>query len=270
MSKRIIAIVAAVTLAAVGTIVLVLYVRSAEDRALAGEETVEVLVLDVDVPRGTAAETLGDRTRLERIPVKVQAEGAVADLDVLAGQVTTAPLVAGEQLIAGRFVEPAELVVVEIPDGLLEITVSLSPDRVVGGVVEPGDTVAVFSSFENFPEELEDGTDTPEEGTDADAVVRATDTTHLILHKVLVSNVQGQRGRQTGPSDVSPAATADGEEEAEGAAPSQNLLVTLAVDAPSAERVVFTAEHGTMWLALEPDDAPEDGTRIQTEGTIYQ
>lgn len=267
MTKRIIAIVAAVTLAAVGTLVLVLYVRSAEERALAGEETVDVLIVDTDVPLGTAAEALADRTRVERIPVKVQAAGAVADLDVLAGQVTTAPLVAGEQVIAGRFVEPAELVAVEIPDGLLEVTVSLTPDRVVGGVLEPGDTVAVFSSFEDLEEELEEGTNDAE---DAESEVRSTDTTHLILHKVLVSNVQGERGRAAGAAAPAATTAADGDEEEEQSAPSNNLLVTLAVDAPSAERVVFTAEHGTMWLALEPDDAPEDGTRVQTEGTIYQ
>jgi pilus assembly protein CpaB len=263
VAKRIIAIVAAVTLAAFGTVVLVLYVQSAEDRALAGEETVEVLVVAEDVPRGTPAEGLAGRTRLERIPVKVQATGSVDSLDALGGRVTSAPLVAGEQVISGRFVDPSALSAVDVPEGLLQVTVSLPADRVVGGMLNPGDTVAVFSSFTGVESEVS-GTD----DEDDDTRTRKDETTHLTLHKVLVTNVQGNRGSQSGPG--SPGASDDEAEEDQHPVPSGNLLVTLAIDAPSAERVVFTAEHGSVWLALEPDDAPEDGTRIQTKETIYQ
>ena len=54
------------------------------------------------------------------------------------------------------------------------------------------------------------------------------------------------------------------------ASPGGNLLVTLAVDAPSAERIVFTAEHGTVWLALDPETAPSEGTKVWTRAGIYQ
>ncbi len=45
--------------------------------------------------------------------------------------------------------------------------------------------------------------------------------------------------------------------------------MTLGVDPAQAERLVFTAEFGMVWLGHEDDEAPEDGTRIQSRGTIY-
>ncbi len=83
---------------------------------------------------------------------------------------------------------------------------------------------------------------------------------------MLVTNVQ---------VDQLPAEKKKGEKGEEGEAtpnlaPSGNLLVTLAVDAPSVERIVFAAEFGLIWLTVEPADAPEDGTKIVTRDNIYQ
>lgn len=262
MPRRIIGVVLAVTLAAVGTFVLVLYVRGAEDRALAGEETVEVLVVSEPIARGTAAEDLDGKVRPERIPQKVQARGSVASLEDLAkldGRVTSVELLPGEQITTARFVDRSDLAraQVDVPDGLLEVTVSLSPERAIGGQLVPGSTVAVLSSFDPF--NLEGSVVEGDQEVDVEG--QTPNTTHLILHKVLVTNVQSDQA----------ALADDGEEESNASrAPSGNLLVTLALDAPSVERLVFTAEHGRLWLAIEPDDAPEEGTRIQQRGTIYR
>jgi pilus assembly protein CpaB len=46
-------------------------------------------------------------------------------------------------------------------------------------------------------------------------------------------------------------------------------MVTLAVTAAQAEGVVFGAEHGTLWLSLEPDGAAVDGTDVITPDNVY-
>ena len=51
--------------------------------------------------------------------------------------------------------------------------------------------------------------------------------------------------------------------------PTSTLLVTFALDAPSVEQLVFAAEFGTVWLAAEPPDAPENGTKQVTRGNVY-
>jgi pilus assembly protein CpaB len=50
--------------------------------------------------------------------------------------------------------------------------------------------------------------------------------------------------------------------------PVGNLFVTLALDGPSVERVVFGAEHGRLWLAAQPADAAEGGTKVQTRAEM--
>ena len=48
------------------------------------------------------------------------------------------------------------------------------------------------------------------------------------------------------------------------------LLLTLALTTPEAERLIFAVEKGSLYMAQEPEDAPEGGTRIQTRATVYE
>jgi pilus assembly protein CpaB len=251
MVKRFIALLVSLALALMGTLVLVAYVRTAETRALAGEETVEVLVVNADIPRGTPAEALAGQVRTEWLPTKVLPADAVTDLADLTGMVAEVDLVPGEQLLATRFVEPSGLGAVQVPSGLLEVTVELTPERAVGGVIAPRSRVAVVASLQAVVSEGAEGTE----------VLDEVDSTSLVLHKVLVTRVQ-----RTAPPATSPDGTANENEQA----PAGALLVTLAVDAASLETLVFAKEHGTVWLASEPEDAPEDGTRIVTRENIYR
>ena len=34
--------------------------------------------------------------------------------------------------------------------------------------------------------------------------------------------------------------------------------------------LVFTAEHGTIWLSAEPADAPDDSVPVLTKGNLYK
>lgn len=251
MKRRILGIVTALLLASIGTFTLLAWAAAAEDRALAGERTVDVFVVRQAIAAGTGVDGLRESVELEQVPAKASAEGGVADLDDLAGKVATVDLVPGEQLVAARFADPevlARQTGVEVPDGLQEVTISLEPQRAVGGNLRPGDTVGLVASFDPF-----------EDVTGGDA--KTPNTTHLILHKVLVTRVQ-----------AAPTAAAPRDEEDDGPEPTpgSDLLITLAVDAPSVERVVFAQEFGFVWLTAEPATATEDGTRIQDRGTIYQ
>jgi pilus assembly protein CpaB len=248
MARRIIGIVVAVVLAAIGTGTLLLYVQSAEQRALAGEQTVPVFVVREEIPRGTAGKDIGGKVERQLVPTKVQALGSVESLAALEGKVASVDLVPGEQLVVQRFAAPQELSTVNVPDELLQVTVTLEPERALGGVISAGDTVGVFASFSEV--ERQDG----KKGPGA--------VTHLTLHKVLVSNVQLAAGQTLSTGQ-------EGDDEAT-AAPAGNVLVTLALDAPSAEKVVFATEHGTVYLANEPESAPETGTTVQTINSIFE
>ena len=239
MRRRLLAALAALVLAALGAVVLLAYVRGADDRALAGLQTVDVLVVDRLVPEGTPGEELAELVRTERLPARAAVPGAVTDLDELAGRVATVDLQPGEQLLAARFAAPEDLSVpgtVAPPEGAAEVSLLLEPQRAVGGRLAAGDTVGVHVSLDG--------------------------QTDVVLSRVLVTQVQG-----------APVAVADGEgtdtASSGGAAPSASLLVTLGLRPEQAEAVVFGMEHGTVWLSLEPEGVDTSGTEVLTPATVY-
>ncbi len=154
--KRLFGFMTSLALAIAGTAVLAAYVNSAEDRALAGEEIVEVLVIDKLIKAGATAEEVAAASRIERVPTKVRADTAVATVDGLSGQVSAVDLLPGEQILTNRFVtaaafEEAESTLTAIPPGYHEITIALEAQRAVGGELRPGDSVGVISSFDAMP-----------------------------------------------------------------------------------------------------------------------
>ncbi len=159
MRRRLLAALAALLLAATGAVVLLAYVRGADARALAGVETLDVLVVDQPVAEGTPGEDLAGLVRTERLPAKAVVPGGIADLGELAGQVATSDLQPGEQLLAARFAAPADLTVpgtVAPPEGASEVSILLEPQRAVGGRLAAGDTVGVHVSLDEelVPERL--------------------------------------------------------------------------------------------------------------------
>lgn len=241
MKVRVIAAVLAAFLAVVGSVLVSGYVRTADARALEGTETKEVFVVQNEVRTEMPVEELAEHLRKETLPVSALAEDAVTDLAEFEGRVTAVELRPGEQLLGSRLVtlnslqEPGR---VAVPKGLQEVTVQLSADRVVGGQVKAGNFVGVFASFDQGPG------DKP--------------ATEMVFHRVLVTSVQG----------APLAAETGGEEEATPGAPpvpEGAMLVTLAQDAADAEKTVFAAEFGRLWLSNQPDDAKwnDDGASME-------
>jgi pilus assembly protein CpaB len=250
--RRLLAALAALLLLVVGSVVLLAYVHGADARALAGAHPVQVLVADQRIPEGTSGDALDGMVRTEIVPAKTALAGRVVNLASLSGRVSTVDLQPGEQLLFSRFTRPGDLQApgtVDVPTGLQEVSVLLEPQRAAGGRLTAGDTVGVYLS-----QVLQDG----------------TGQTSAVLHRVLVTQVQGA------PTPVDPAAgsgsktsTSTSNQAAASAAPASSLMVTLALSAKDGETVVFGAEHGTLWLSLEPEGADTTGTRVLTPGTIY-
>ena len=242
--RRLIAAIAAMLLAGVGAVLLLSYVGRADLRAMAGMETVKVLVVEKRVPEGTPAEKLNGFVTVKTLPVKAVASGTLSNLDPIRGRVATTDLQPGEQLLAGRFVDPALLAdpnEVKIPKGMQQVSIALESQRVLGGELTPGASVGVFISLAKEDER-------PAQ-------------TNLVLNKVLVSKVQR---------------AATSAQQREGGAPDSaglqegTLMVTLAMTAPNAEKIIFGAEHGKIWLSLEPANAALGGTRVVTEKSVYK
>ncbi len=277
MRRKIVMVVAALLCGALGTALLVRFVQGAESRALEGEQLVDVFVVTEYVPAGTTGQAMldNDWIQVTQVSVKVRPAGSVVDASQFVDQVAETDLFAGEQLVANRFIDPSSFdsrpSTVQAPEGYIELTVPMSPARVMGGFISPGDTVAIFASFAPFSvqgSEVEiDGVEVelPEE-LSSEISVQTPDTTHVLMHKVLVTEVQAQNI----PAEPEPGEPGEPRRPQARQAPSGNLMVTLALTTPEAERLVFAIEYGSLYMAQEPDDAPEEGTRIQTRATVYE
>jgi pilus assembly protein CpaB len=229
MPRRSIAAIAAVLLAVFGAVVIIQYVRGADSRAQAGEDLVDVLVVTGEVAPGTPAGDLAGSVSVERVPERLLAPGAVTDLSDLGGQVNTAALVPGDQVISTRFAEPEALApegTVLAPEGMVEVSVSLEAQRALGAQLRAGDKVGV---------QITERPNGPGDNVTNYRVWR-------VLHEVLVTRVSGT-------------------DAADAAVP---VTLTLALAPADAEDVVLGLEAQALWFSLE-ESAPRDtGTTDQT------
>jgi pilus assembly protein CpaB len=227
-------VVAAIVAGAVGTVVLVAYVRGAEDRAVSGEKLVGVVVATHPVDVGTAADTMASLTKTEQVPAKVRPADAITSLSEVRNLVTATALVPGELLLKDRFAVSGQVSqgvgAVKIPAGDTEITLSLEPQRAVGGLVKPGGRVMVVGTPGNTP-------------------ASAADIAVVVAHQVLVTDVQ-----------VDTSSGQPSRDQTQTQAPTKNLLVTLAVDDLTATKVLAFADGGNVWLGAEQQLTPLTGS----------
>lgn len=233
--RRTLGILAGLLAAVIGTLVLMSVIENSADNAeTEAPQLGSVLVVKSVIPRQTGVDLIAPNVEITQIPVDLIAPGAVSSLDqIQAGLVTATELLPGEQLRIERFVDPRVQSRLVVPEGLQEVTVSLPAPRILGGNVVAGDTVGVVASF---VVKTEDGKDIP--------------STTFILHKVLVTSIQFSNADATA-IEQSIGVT----QNSVNRYPAESVLVTLAVSATDAARIVYTAEFGTMWLTLEGPSA---------------
>ena len=259
MKSRLLGGIAALVLAIIGTALLVVYVQGADARAAQGLNPVKVLVAKESVPAGTKVEDLGGMVKVEELPQSAVPAAALESLDGQSGRVTASALQPGEQLLAAKLVDPKELVpgTVPVPDGLQEVTFLLAPERILGGRLEAGDVVTVYSSFKT------------DDNIPADANVPAEvkgwkQSTGLLFHDVLVTAVQ-----KAAPDD-SKNNTSNSSGDSTVAMPNGSAFVTVARSDADAAKMVFGAEYGTLWLSKQTDKSTKSQPPVTTFGGLYR
>ena len=243
MKSRLVAGAVALVAAVLGVVLVLNYANGADRRAMAGLEPTEVLVVAKAVPEGTPVEQLKGSLEVRSLPADAVVPAALTSLDGQAGTVTTTALTPGEQLVPERLATPetlAEPGTVPVPKGLQEVSFQLDPQRAVGGRLAAGDTVGLFLSID----------------AGAVAAPEGPESTSLALHTVLVTSVQ--RAPQAEGTDGGTAL------------PAGALLVTVAVTDAQAQKIVFTAEYGSLWLSKEPADATRSATTPVDRKKVYQ
>ena len=220
----------AVFVAIIGTALVFLYVRGADNRASDKFSAVTVLTATQNIAAG---ETYDDAVKAGKIAPGQVAQsnlntGYQTSITALNGKIAAVPIFAGQQIISSQF---GNTVVststnLPIPKGMIAVTVQLSdPDRVAGNVY-PGSRVALFATNMGGPEHK--GGSGAGLGSDP-----ASTETALLLPNVLVLNVGDPVQATSTTTDESGVQTSE---------TLPRTLLTLAVDQQEAQKVILASK----------------------------
>ncbi len=148
MGRRTLLLVAALLVAALGTVLVFLYAQNAQNNAQQGQELVKVLVAKTRIELGTtgAAASANGAFDEAQIPRSTVVSGALSDAAPLADLVALVPIYPGQQIIAPQWGPVAQTSNLAIPAGKIALSVQLSDPARVAGFVSPGSKVAIFTS----------------------------------------------------------------------------------------------------------------------------
>ncbi|MFC5382272.1 Flp pilus assembly protein CpaB [Aquipuribacter nitratireducens] len=234
MGARVLVLVVALVVAALGALAVVLYVENALGRQDAATETLEVLVVAETIPAGTAFADVPGSLEVATRPADAVPQGVLDPADGLTGQVALQTLYPGEVVSAPVVGDPDDVTALAPPDGRFAASFAFPAANRVGTFVRPGSQVSVFATVE-----------TVAPGPDGEVVTALT--TQLLVEALDVLAV----GSTT---DIGAESGAGGGDAA---------LVTFAVDQGEVQRLVLAQSIGTLYLALAGEEPPIE----QLEGT---
>jgi pilus assembly protein CpaB len=250
MNRRVLAITVAVILAVIGTGAVLLYVKQADSRALAGQKAVTVLVAQKAIPAGTTAVSAQSDGSLrgEKLPAaSVPANAVAAITPDLTALVLSADLPPGQLLLRPMLVTAAQTTNgLAIPDGMVAVTIPLCVPEDVAGNVQTGSQVAVFDTIATGNSTAGGGLAADPGCTGAHKEQAGGAVTRLVLAKVQVLAVgPAAVGGQSGSKSGGLAASSTSNSNAAG-----SELVTFAVNQGDAERLIQLSVTGLPYLAL--------------------
>jgi len=210
MTRRIIAVTVAIVLAAIGTGAVLLYLRTADARALEGKEARTVLIADKVIPIGTSAKVLLEQeyVREDRMPADTLPEGALGDVPAdLEALVMTAAVQPGQLLLRAMFGTAASTGSgLAIPDGKLAVTARVRSNVFSPEAVSAGAKVAIFYTYTPISDDNRDVVS----GGGLERTRDVNSVTRVVLTDVEVISVGPAPGSDGEDGDQS-AANADGD-----------------------------------------------------------
>jgi pilus assembly protein CpaB len=148
MGRRTLLLIAALVVAALGTVLVFLYANNARNEGLANQELVSVLVAKSDIAAGTtgAAASAAGAFVSQEIPRVNVVPGALSDATPLADLTAIAPIFTGQQIISAQWGSTGQTTGLSIPEGKVALSVQLGDPERVAGFIAPGSTVAIFAT----------------------------------------------------------------------------------------------------------------------------
>jgi pilus assembly protein CpaB len=252
-NRRVLILVIAVALAGLTAFLTFNYANNADERAYKGAELVKVYMVKQDIPKGLPGEKALDEGYIgqESIPRNFFPARAITNPQALRGQVALAGLSVGVPIVEGNFVEPRlaqESFAQRLGKDNQAVTLAVSDVEGVARLVVPGDHVNLMLTTDKPPAPGQTG------GKE----------TQFVLQNVEVLAVGASTTLQPGESAIQPQNVQAGQ-----AKTVDSGLMTFAVPAMDAERVVHASQVGSIHLTLVPPDyAPAPVTPVNN-GNLF-
>ena len=232
MGRRIVLLVAAAVIAALGTVLVYTYAKNADDRALADQNPVTVLVAKNEIPAGTPVTEAVENGDLEQkeVPRATAIDGAMTTVEPIKEQVALTTIFPNQQLSTQMFGKTlAAEQTLPIPSGNIAVSFQFTDPARVAGFVKPGSQVVVFLTIASESQQ---------------------EATRVLLPKALVIGV----GRTTtAPQPATDGTSGSSSDVAANQEQIPRALLTLALTDQEAAKLVYGSQHGTLYLGLLND-----------------
>ncbi|WP_203335399.1 Flp pilus assembly protein CpaB [Nocardioides limicola] len=241
MDRRKVLLLVAAVIAALGTLLVFLYARGADTRAEERFNAQEVLRVVTTIEPGESIDVAqrAGKLQLQPVPSEQILPGALTSTTEISGQVALTRIFPGEQLIPGKFGAGAEgaSAVLQIPEGMIAMSVNLTDPARVAGFVSPSSEVAIFVTRAE---------ETGSQGGNQDGAQTTLAFSRLLLDRVQVLGV----------GSTTPITTTVTTED--GGTVSEQLprtLITLAVTKEQAEKILLAQEIGQLAFGLTTESS---------------
>ncbi len=241
MDRRKALLIVAAVIAALGTLLVFLYVRGADTRADERYGAVQVLRVVKQIAPGETVEAAQAAGKIETgtVSQKDLLPDALTGTESVAGRVAVTAIYPGEQLISSKFGALGSTNGLTIPKGKIAISVNLTDPARVAGFVNPGDKVAIFMN-----------------GSGGGGAY-----TRLLLQNVQVIGAGTTTMVATTTTEVDGAQTVD---------QLPKTLLTLAVTQIEAEKLLFASSNGELSFGLLNNDSEIAPSQGINETTLFR
>jgi pilus assembly protein CpaB len=218
MGRRTILLIAALVVAALGTVLVFLYAHNANDRAVENQSPVQVLVAKNTIAAGTSAQSASNTGdfQLQTFPKDAVPPGALSDISSIKDQVALSAILPGQFILAAEWGTSATAQSLPIPSGKVAISISLSDPGRVAGFVVPGSNIAIFTEV-TLPKSTQ--------GSQSSLLL-----TNIPV--IAVGNIPVSATQVTNPETL------------------PRTLFTVAVTARQAQQIIFAQTNGTLYFGL--------------------
>jgi len=281
MKVRILLLILAIIFGLAAVFGVMFYVNNLRATLEKEGEKIDVLVATQDISKDTLVEEIISKKLVEvkKIPLRYVVTGYMVSLDKYQDYFVSNQINKGEQITPVKFIKPSDITFsFEVPKGMVGISIPFNEVVGVSNLLTVGDRVNVIATFQPEQQQQAQQQATSDQTADTSGTQNntagngnggaasgndyssgnpsavVTDTTKTVLWNIEILYI-GVKVTIDELSAKNKGLLSSSESSKE---PVEIKTVTLAVTPEQAEKLVFSEELGTVWLALLPVGGVEE------------